>query len=80
MAHEPTIALVCPDCGRPFTPHDGHIPELQGCGRLAVPTLHVGLCLATDDRGGFKVRWSTRPVQTSLTPVAPLPQVGSFHG
>ncbi|MCE4222140.1 hypothetical protein HCU64_00100 [Methylobacterium sp. C25] len=76
MTTETVIALVCPDCGRPYPPHEGMRPEIQGCGRLAVPVPHVGLCVATDDRGGFAVRRSTRPIQTSLS----LPQVGSFHG
>lgn len=75
---EPTIALTWPDCGRPFPPHEGMRPELQGCGRLAVPAPHVGLCFPVDDRGDFKVRWSARPVQTSRT--ESLPAVGSFHG
>lgn len=74
------ISLNCPDCGRPFPPHQGMLPEIQGCGRLAVPVPHVGLCFPTDDRGGFAVRWTTRPAQTSRTPNSRLPAVGSFHG
>lgn len=77
---ETTIALNCPDCGRPFPPHQGMLPEIQSCGRLAVPVPHVGLCIATDDRGGFAVKFTTQPIQTSLRPKSSLPAVGSFHG
>lgn len=76
---ETTIAMACPDCGRPLPPHQGMLPEVQGCGRLAVPVPHVGLCVPTDMRGGFAVRWTTRPVQKSLSKRVDLPQVGSFH-
>ena len=79
MAETP-IAMACPDCGRPFPPHQGMLPEIQGCGRLAVPVPHVGLCVPTDDRGGFAVRWTPRPAQTYRTRDARRPRVWSAHG
>ncbi len=59
-------AMHCPSCGRRLPPaQGGNQVELQACGRYALPVPHVGLCFPTDDKGGFAVRWSTRPVQTS---------------